>query len=176
MYKLNFTKLQSSVFRLLCIKSGISLNQREISIELNVSPTAVSKALIGLNYLLKIKRNPRMNLISIELNRDDENVINLKRVDNLKQIYESGLIAHIEKHCFGSTVILFGSYSLGEDIEKSDIDIAIIGSNRKMIGLDMFEKIFNRDINLNFYNNFKMNKELLSSILNGITLSGVVEL
>ena len=64
----------------------------------------------------------------------------LKRADNLKQIYESGLADFLEKEFAGGTIIFFGSYSRGEDMASSDIDIAVIGRKEKQIDLTNFPK------------------------------------
>lgn len=177
MCKPKWTKLQSQIFRLLCIKTGQPLNQREIALELDVSPTAVSKALKGLGALVKVEKSPKMNLISIQLNRDEKHVIELKRAENLKQVYESGLADCLEDQFPGSTMILFGSYSTGEDTVKSDIDIASIGAKEKIINLSKFEKLLGRSIIINTYGDFKkINRNLKQNIVNGITLHGTVEL
>ena len=175
MYKLKFTKLQNEIFRLLCIKAGISLNQRGIARILNVSPTAVAKALYLLDKenLVIVNKSKEMNLTSIQLNRDKAE---FKRVENLKLIYESGLLGFLEEKFPGSTIILFGSYSKGEDTIKSDIDIAIIGKEKK-IDLIKFDKLLERRIFLHFYPSLKeMKKELKENILNGIILFGGIEL
>ena len=175
--KPKWTKLQSQIFRLLCIKTGQPLNQREIALELGVSPTAVSKALKGLEDLVKVEKSPKMNLISIQLNRDQKRVIELKRAENLKQLYESGLADYLEDRFPGSTIILFGSYSTGEDTVKSDIDIATIGAKEKATNLSEFEKFLGRTIIINTYDDFKkINKNLKQNIVNGITLQGTLEL
>ena len=176
MYKLKFTKLQNEIFRLLCIKAGISLNQRGIARILNVSPTAVAKALYLLDKekIVIVSKSKEMNLTSIQLNRDK--AVGFKRVENLKLIYESGLLGFLEEKFPGSTIILFGSYSKGEDTIKSDIDIAIIGKEKK-IDLIKFDKLLERRIFLHFYPSLKeMKKELKENILNGIILFGGVEL
>lgn len=177
-YKLKFTKLQNEIFRLLCIKAGSSLNQRGIARLLGVSPTAVSKSLPALEKegLARIEKSRTMNLILVELSRESPKAIDLKRTENLRLVYESGLADFLDKKFPGCAVILFGSYSLGEDTEKSDIDIAVIGSKRKEVDLAKFEKLLERNINMQFYEDMKrIDKNLKSNILNGITLSGVVE-
>lgn len=177
MCKPKWTTLQSQIFRLLCIKTGQPLNQREIALALDVSPTAVSKALKGLGYFAKVEKSPKMNLISVQLNRDEKRVIDLKRAENLKQVYESGLADYLEDQFPGSTIILFGSYSTGEDTVKSDIDIAVIGVKEKTVDLSRFEKLLGRTIILNTYDDFKkINRNLKQNIINGITLYGTVEL
>ncbi len=179
MYKLKFTKLQNEIFRLLCIKAGSSLNQREIARLLRVSPTAVSKSLPKLEHdgLLKVRRDKKMNLSSVELNREKPKTVALKRLENLKLVYESGLSDSIGDRFPGCTIILFGSYSLGEDTVKSDIDVAVIGSKKKHADLTRFEELLERKINVQFYKDMKdINKDLGSNILNGIALSGMIEI
>lgn len=51
----------------------------------------------------------------------------------------------------GTTVILFGSYSRGDDTINSDIDIAIIGAKERTIKLTKYEKILERKIVINSY-------------------------
>jgi predicted nucleotidyltransferase len=168
------------------MKAGHRLNLREIARALKVSPTAVSNALklLEKQEIIKIKRSQPFNLFSIELNRDNPKVIQLKRVENLRQIYESGLHNFLFNEFPGCTIVLFGSYSLGEDTwfglpteSRSDIDIAIIGSDRKEINLSNFEKILLREININFYKTWKdMHIYLKSNLLGGILLSGSFDL
>ena len=179
MYKLKFTRLQNEIFRLLCIKVGNSLSQREIARLLKVSPTAVSKSLSGLERegLIRNEKSTTINLLSIRFNRENPKAIALKRAENLKLVYESGLVDFLEEKFPGSTIILFGSYSLGEDTEKSDIDIAVICSKQKHIDMIRFEKLLERNITIQFYEHLnRINRNLRSNILNGITLSGSIEL
>lgn len=185
MYQLKWTRLQSEIFRLLCIKAGMSLNLRGIAKQLKKSPTAVSNALKDLEKenLIKVKKAETMNLLSIELNRDNKNTINMKRAENLKMIYESGLVEFLENSLPGTTIILFGSYSRGDDVyslneeQRSDIDIAVVGTKGKEMNLKEFDKKLERTILINFYPSFKeIHKHLKDSILNGILLSGSIDL
>ncbi len=179
MYKLKWTRLQGEIFRLLCIKTGNPLNQRAIASLLNVSPTAVANSLMGLEKegILAIKRDKNMNLNLIELNRDNPKIIGLKRVENLKMLYQSGISEFLEETFPGTSIILFGSYSYGEDTLKSDIDIAVIGTKEKEININKFEKILEREIRINFYDNFKeIHKHLKENLCNGILLKGGIEL
>ena len=76
-----------------------------------------------------------------------------------------------------ATIILFGSYSFGEDTVDSDIDIAVIGSEKMSINLDKYEKLLEREIIINFYKNFKgIDKNLRENIARGIILKGGIEL
>lgn|SRR3989338_215714 len=179
MYRYKWTQLQASIFRFLCIKAGTSLNLRGISRSIKKTPTAISNALNDLKKegLIKVEKSKEINLLSIQLNRDNPKAIELKRVENLRLIYESELVGFLREGFPGSTIILFGSYSKGDDTTSSDIDIAIIGVKEKENDLAKFNKILERTITINFYSSFKsIHKNLLDNILTGILLSGGVEL
>ena len=178
-YKLKFTRLQIEIFKLLCVKAGEKLNKRQLSKLLKVSPTAIAKSLplLEKENLVKIIKNKGLNLTSIELNRDNQKTMLLKRVENLGFIYESGLSDFLYDEFPGDTIILFGSYSKGEDTIKSDIDIAIIGTKDKKINLEKYEKELQREIRINFYPSFKeIHKNLKENIFNGIVIAGGIEL
>jgi predicted nucleotidyltransferase len=179
MYKLQLTVLQQEILRVLFMKIGKPLNQRRIAKLLNVSPPAIMKALPKLEKgnLISIQQDKESKRWSIELNRDNPKSLELKRVDNLRLIYESGFINFLEKEFAGGTIILFGSYSRGEDTINSDIDIAIIERKDKLVHIEKFEKVLGREINLNFYDSWKKIQEhLKNNILNGIVLVGSIEL
>lgn len=185
MYKVEWTRLQSEIFRLFCIKSGIKLNIREIAGALRVTPTAISKALQELKKeeIITIKKQGKINLVLVELNRNNVRAIHLKRTENIKLIYESGIFEFLYNGFPGCALILFGSYSKGEDVytekeeNRSDIDIAIVGTKGKDMDITKFNKLLERKININFYESWnKIHKHLKDSILNGIILSGGVEL
>jgi len=127
--------------------------------------------------LIRVAQDKESKRWSIELNRENRRVIQLKMIDNLKQIYDSGLADFLEKEFAGATIILFGSYSKGEDTIRSDIDIAIIGRKEKEVKLIDFEKILERKIFINFYRTIKeIHKNLKENIFSGIVLYGGVEL
>jgi predicted nucleotidyltransferase len=175
--KPRFTLLQQEILKLLARKAGEPLNLRKIASLLTVSPTAVSKSLSLLEKsgLVTIKRYN--NSFMIELNIFNNKAIELKRVENLRSLYESSLLEFLKEKFPAATIILFGSFSFGEDTVKSDIDIAIIGAKEKEIDLQKYEKILERKIFLHFYKNLKeINKNLRENILNGITLKGGIEL
>ena len=184
MYKLKWTRLQAEIFRLFCVKAGQKLNLRETARQLKVTPTAVSKALqdIEREALVKIQKSKTMNLFSIEFNRDSPRAIELKRVENLKMIYESGLSDFLFNEFPGAAVFLFGSYSRGEDTcaneeNKSDIDIAVIGSKGKHAEMAKFNALLERDVVINYYASLHdIHRNLKNNILSGIILKGGVEL
>lgn len=178
-HKQKFTRLQNEMFRLLSIYSGKPLSQRQIAQFLCVSPMAISKSLPALeneNFLVN-QNMSSMNINLIELNRDNPEVIQKKRLENLQLLFDSGLTEFLEETFPASTIILFGSFSLGEDTIDSDIDIAIIGAKEKDVDTETYEHLLKRQINLQFFSDFSSIVEhLKSNILNGITLSGYVDL
>jgi predicted nucleotidyltransferase len=178
-YKEEFTQLQRSIFRLLCSHAGKKLNQRQIAKLLEVSPTAIANSLPPLvkKNLVSYEKEKEMNLISITLNRDNKLTMQLKRAENLKMVYDSGILELLEEEFPGSTIILFGSFSRGDDTITSDIDIAIINSKEKTIDLNKFEKYFEKKIILNFYGELnEVHKNLRENLCNGIVLSGGISL
>ena len=177
--KLRLTILQQEILRLLFMNTGKSLNQRRIAQLLEVSQPAVTKAIPTLekNGFVIVSQDKESKRWAIELNASNPKMIQLKRADNLKLIYEVGLSEFLEQECAGATIILFGSYSTGEDRINSDIDIAVIGRKEKKIDLDKFESIFNKKINIQFYDSWKnIHINLKNNLLNGIVLSGSVDL
>ena len=174
--KLKLTLLQIEILRKLFIKMGSSINQRQLAIELNVSEPAIKKALPYLEELdfIKIKKDLRLSII---LNTQNNKVMQLKRIDNLKHLYESNFVDYLEKKFVGATIILFGSFSRGEDTINSDIDIAIIGRKEKELNIENYEKLFERKIKINYYKSFQeIHKHLKENLANGIILAGGFEL
>jgi predicted nucleotidyltransferase len=176
--KQKWTVLQQELFSFLCIHSGQSFSLRELAKSTKRSPTAVSNSVkLFEKGILNIEKSKSMNLVEVELNRENQKAVELKRIENLKQTYDSGLKDSLVSQFPGSSIVLFGSYSLGEDILNknycSDIDIAVIGSKKKEINLEGIEKELKRKILINFYENWeKINKDLRNNILNGIFLMG----
>jgi predicted transcriptional regulator len=178
-FKLKFTVLQQELLRYLYLHAGTTFNANQLAKRIGVSQTAIAKALPSLvkEGLLKQEQDKESGRYSIELNRDNPQVIVLKRAENLKMLYESGLPNYLFETLPGTTIILFGSFSRGDDTAASDIDIAIVGTNEKKLGLSSFEKKLGREIVCNFYGSLtEIHKNLRNNLLNGIVLSGSIEL
>ena len=133
--------------------------------------------LFAIDKLNNIVLNKEKWQISIGLNIGNPRIIGLKRAENLRMFYDSGLFMFLFDSFPGATLSLFGSYSFGEDFTDSDIDIAVIGSSEKNISLDKFEKSLHRKIVIQFYPSLgKVHKNLKENILNGILIKGGFEL
>lgn len=173
--KKKFTPLQSEIFELLSKYTGRKLSQRQIAGLLKVSPAGVGKALKGLKHFIKTDKSI-LNVHLVELSRDPE-AVRLKHLVNLRILYESKIIEYLEEKAPGCAIVLFGSFARGEDLVNSDVDIAIIGSKRKSLQLESFEKALMRTVNVNFFSSLKiLSKEFRESICNGIVLANSIEL
>lgn len=110
-------------------------------------------------------------ILSIQLNRENKRVFILKRINNLHVLYETELVSFLSEKFAGATIIVFGSYSQGEDTEESDIDIALLDTSEKKVNLSKFEKELGRKIQLHFFDR-NISENLQENIMNGIVLDG----
>ena len=93
--------------------------------------------------------------------------INLIKIENVTNFLKSKLMP--------KTIVLFGSYARGEDVEESDIDI-FIECKKTELDLSKFEKQLSRKIELHFKEKFNdYPAELKNNIISGIVLSGYLE-
>ncbi len=179
MYKLKLTILQQEILRFLFMNAGESFNARGLAMSLGVSQPAISKSLplLEKHSFIRMAKDRNSKRFSIELNRENPMVTGMKRADNIRLIYESGLAEFLREKFPGCAVILFGSFAKGEDTRRSDIDIAVVGAKSKNVDLSEFEKKIMKDVRINFYQSFgKIDTELKNSILGGVLLSGWIEL
>ena len=179
MYKLKLTILQQEIMRFLFMHAGEIFNARNLAVSIDVSQPAISKALPYLEKqeMIVVAKDRNSKRLSISLNMENPLVVGMKRADNIRQIYESGLAGFLKEKFPGCAVIVFGSFSRGEDTGKSDIDIAIVGSKTKVLDMEGFRKTLMKEIRVNFYASFGgINKELRNNIVGGMLLSGWIEL
>jgi predicted nucleotidyltransferase len=153
------------------------LRVRQIERTLNVPLPSVIK------YAKELEKEEILQIIEISkvkfyaANRDSKKFLLEKMLFNIKSLLDSGLLKHLIKEFGNPTIVLFGSYSRGEDIESSDIDIYIESASKLKINLEKFQKILKRKIQLFIQSNIKKipNPYLANNIINGIKLNGFVE-
>ena len=116
------------------------------------------------------------NVVFYTADRSNENFLLEKKLFNIKQLHNSGLVKHIKIELHNPPVIVFGSYSKGEDVENSDIDL-YIETTKKGFDLRKFEKILKRRVQLFIHTNINdvRNPHLANNIINGIGLNGFIE-
>ncbi len=100
---------------------------------------------------------------------------------NLMMIGEAGITRDIENLYNARAIILFGSYRKGDDIETSDIDIAVEVLDQKELRIQEFlilkEFGYRKNVKVNLYlfSRKKIDKNLFANIANGILLEGFLE-
>jgi len=146
---------------------------REISREIKLAPTSVKNYV---NYLLKEglitekKSKPFNGYIA---DRTNEKFIFYKKSYNLSTLYELKNI--IENSIHPIAIVLFGSYSRGEDVESSDIDILVLSKIKMNINSYSLEKKLRRKINLMIIEDInKLDRNIKKKIYNGIVLHGEI--
>ena len=148
---------------------------REISRLTKISgPSVINhlKALVEEGLIIRVEEGIYPSYIA---NRDSELFKLYKKHDLVLSISESGFLKFLKDKLFTDTIVLFGSASRGEDIEKSDIDIFVLAKEKK-IDLKKYEKVLDREINLFFSQDFtKLSHELKNNILNGVKLDGYLK-
>ena len=108
---------------------------REIARTLKISPSNVHLIIRGLAKEGLISRKKKGNIGELQAKRE-EIFIWQKKLYNLSQVYSSGLKIFLERE-YGhpEAIILFGSYSRGEDTETSDIDLAVATTKKLSLNL-----------------------------------------
>jgi predicted nucleotidyltransferase len=108
---------------------------------------------------------------------DSEHFRLRKKLYNIETLYTSKLVEHLKMAHSNPVIILFGSYSRGEDTNNSDIDLYIQTPTKKKIDVHIFEKKLHRPIQVFQYTHITNieNKHLANNILNGIVLNNQIE-
>lgn len=141
---------------------------KEISRKIKLAPTSVK---VHLKTLVKeglIEENDLSVFKGYKALRENPEFIFQKKIANIIFIKKSGLVEELKER-YPKSIILFGSYDKGEDIETSDIDL-FIDSKEFKINKEKYEKYLTRKIHLIFKE--EANKSLLESINQGTILFG----
>lgn len=177
-YEPELTSLEQELLNYLFLHPEKAFNLHTLSKKLRKSQPGITKAIRKLHEkgYVTLSKDKDSGRWSAALNRESSFVTSMKRAENLRNIYRSGLAERLFEEFPGATILLFGSYSKGEDTSESDVDIAIVGSERKDLDLAAFEEALERDVNINFYTDTKdLDRHFRNNLLNGIVLSGSVE-
>ena len=106
---------------------------------------------------------------------DSTRVRAYKRNDLLVRLEDSGFLDFLEKKYRPNCIVLYGSAVEGRDDERGDIDL-FLQAGGMPVKLSKYEKELSRSISLLFEPDIgKLNKELINSLANGITLRGFLK-
>jgi len=149
-----------------------SFRLREISRITKLAPLSISNYLKEFEKEGLIKRYEKRGIPFYQAERENSNFIFYKKLSILYELHESGLIDYLWENLYPEAIILYGSYAKGEATENSDIDLFIIGKEKK-INLKKYEKFLGKEIHLMFESNpKKIPEELKNNLINGIVLKG----
>lgn len=167
------TKLEEYFF----LNPTIKLRVRQIERELKVPLPSVIRYTKELEKEGVLKSTKIANIVTYSADRTSKPFLLEKKLFNIHQLNTSGLLNFLIEELSNSTIVIFGSYARGEDVENSDIDLYIETPSKKKINLEKYEKILQRKIQLFIYKNIHEleNKELANNIINGIVLNGFME-
>lgn len=151
----------------------------EISRKTKIAHTSVKRHLKNLRRMSIIaeyhKKEGSRVYPRYKAEQETKNFRDYKKIYNIVELINSGLINYLKDRVMPKCIILFGGYQKGEDIEDSDVDL-FIETNKRELNLSKFEKILKRKIQLHFKKNFKdYPKELRNNIVNGTVLEGYLE-
>ena len=148
---------------------------REISRICKVAPPSVSNYLKEFEREGLVERKFRKDLPVYTGNREQDMFITYKKISILYELFNCGLVHFLWNNLSPQAIILYGSFARGESIEDSDIDIFVIGKEKK-IDLEKYEKKLGKKIHLMFNANVKnIQKELKNNLINGIILKGYLK-
>lgn len=155
----------------------VKLRVRQIEREVNIPLPSVIRYTQELKNESILKSTEIANIVVYSADRTSAHFLMKKKVYNLQCLYNSGLINFLKEELSNPLIIVFGSYSRGEDVEASDIDLYIEYPSEKKLHIEKYEKYMQRKIQILFYKNIHAikNKELANNIINGIVLNGYLE-
>ncbi|VVB97724.1 Nucleotidyltransferase domain protein [uncultured archaeon] len=155
----------------------VRLHLREVARRVGLSATGAMKILGALEKEGLLEKEHTAVTVVYRGNYDNENFMALKKCLNLYSLHSCGLVSKlVDFYKIPECIILFGSYSKGEDTKESDIDIVVITGLKEYPELEIFEDCLKRKISLHLIENTKNEKEeFINSLANGIVLYGYFE-
>jgi len=149
---------------------------RELSRLSKISPPSVMAYLKEFEKEGLIKSFKKRGVPFYKSEIDGEKFREYKKIGILFELNDSGLTDFLWDELSPKAIILYGSFAKGESLEESDIDLFIIGKEKK-IRLEEFEKKLERKIHLMFDDNPKnIPNELKNNLINGIVLKGYLKM
>ncbi len=169
---MNKDKILQQIYK----KPSYRFHIRELAKLTKLNPNTIIRItdlLVKENIIIKEKRK---NLSEVRANLESPNYLLSKRLFNINILYDLKLIDYLTKIYRPSSIVLMGSFSRGEDLEKSDVDIVVISKKKERVNLEEYEKIIGRSIQLLLVDMNKVSKEFINNMANGIVLEGYLNI
>jgi len=147
---------------------------RELSRKTNLSIFSVLEAIKKLSKedFISVQKKGNMKIVK---SSHSATFIRAKRIRNLEKLYNCSIVDYLnEIYEKPEAIILFGSYSRGDDIESSDVDLAIITKEHKELNTEKFGKNLSRKISIHEIDIKKISREFHNNLINGIVLEGAI--
>jgi predicted nucleotidyltransferase len=97
----------------------------------------------------------------------------LKKAYNMLSLFDCGLIEYLkDKYEEPEAIVVFGTYSRGEDASGSDIDIAVVTKKEMALDFRKFENCLKRKISIYEIQTDNSQSEFLNNLANGTVVYG----
>jgi predicted nucleotidyltransferase len=166
---------KDAVLDLLFLRPTGTFHVRELARLCGISAPTAAKAADALEGegLARVERGPVVT--AVRANLDAPAFVRSKRVFNLASAYASGLVDRlVEAYGRPRAIVMFGSYSRGEDVETSDVDIAVVTSKHASPDLSDLEARLERTISLHEVDLGAADEGFRRALANGIVLEGTL--
>jgi|TARA_Y100000310_G_C20599148_1_gene772072 predicted nucleotidyltransferase/predicted transcriptional regulator len=166
----------NKILKEIYLKPSYGFHIRELARKTNLNPNTVSKICDDLKKEKIIFKEKKKNIVEVRADLESLEFIRKKRLFNLDLIYSSGLIDFLIKNYSPSAIVLIGSFSRGEDLERSDIDLVVLTNKKERKNLVKFENKLERNIQLLLSDLKNVSSEFINNVANGIVLHGYLRL
>jgi len=172
-----FTEMNNKILQFFFRNPSKTFHLRDLARQTKLSPAGALKSLRRLEERQLVIREKTIATDNFKANLESKEFRNLKWIYNVYSMKNSGLDDFLnEKYGFPEAIVLFGSYSKGEDLETSDIDLAIITKKEISLDLSKFEKVLERKISVHEISLEKISKEFLNNLINGVVIRGYLKI
>lgn len=168
----NKTKVLSKLFE----KPEYHFHIRELARETHLNPNTIITIVNQLEKESLIIKKKYKHLVEVYCNYDTPRYKRKKQLFNIAMIQESDLLEKLIKfYNHPKAIILFGSFSRGEDWSNGDIDLAVISAKKEKINLSSFEKKLKRNIHLLVFDYKDISDKFYNNLINGFVLYGFLK-
>ena len=176
LYKIMYTINEQKILEIIFDNPTTNFYMLELAKKAKLHPNTTIDTLNALEKKGLIKQEKKKHLKQIAGNKENPQFNIEKKISNISKVYNSGIIEFLKEKYAPEAISIVGSYSRGEDIEESDIDLVVITKKHyNNDNLEKFEKIFKRKIHLIISHYKELSEEFYINLINGIVLQGTLD-